>query len=136
MIAILGLIFPIIGQGFSAVAAYFGKKQDVLLEGVKTSLGTDVQLGQSTLDAKVKVEGIKSAQNAWIGAKIIAGSAGELTVFYYGSIVLDSMFHFGWNIAKLPAPWDQYAWIILSSFIVVSPVAPVLSATTAWLGRR
>ena len=60
---------------------------------------------------------------------LASGLEAELT------IVLDSMFHFGWDIAKLPSPWDQYAWIILSSFIIVSPVAPVLSATSAWLGR-
>jgi hypothetical protein len=136
VIALLGLILPALGNFFPALFGYLGKKQDITLAGAQSAMGADVAITQAALNAQIQTSQLKSVQNTWIGAKIIAGTAGELSALYYGAIVLDSIFHLGWNIAKLPAPWDGYAWIILSSFIVVSPVAPVLSATTAWLGRR
>jgi hypothetical protein len=136
MIAILGLILPALGNFLTPLFNYLGKKQDVTLAGAQSAIGADAAMNQAILNAQVQAEQIKATQNAWIGPKIIACTAGELSLIYYGSIVLDSMFKFGWEIDKLPAPWDQYSWVILSSFIVVSPVAPVLSATSAWLGRR
>lgn len=137
MIAIIqaiisGVIGPIIGPLFG----WLNKKQDVNLEGFKTGAGIDLEAYKAFLGAQAQANALKASSNTWLGARVIAFSAGELSAVYFGSIVFDSMFHFGWNIAKLPAPWDEYAWIILSSFIIVSPVAPVLSATTVWLGRR
>ena len=136
MFAILGLLIPALGSFLTPLFGYLGKKQDVTLTGAQAAMVADTEVGKTLINAQVETQQIKAAHNDWIGPKIIACAAGELSAFYYGSIVLDSMFHFGWNIAKLPAPWDGYAWIILSSFIIVSPVAPVLSATTAWLTKR
>jgi hypothetical protein len=136
MTAILGLILPALGSFFTPLFNYLGKKQDVTLTGAQSAMGADVAISQAVLNAQIQADQIRAANNNWIGPKIIACTAGELSVLYYGSIVLDSMFHLDWDVAKLPSPWDQYAWIILSSFIIVSPVAPVLSATSAWLGRR
>ncbi len=135
MIAILGLILPALGNFLTPLFSFLTAQQNVTLAGAQTARTTDAAINQAVLNAQIHADQIKVANNNWIGPKIIAGTAGELSALYYGSIVLDSMFHFGWDIAKLPSPWDQYAWIILSSFIIVSPVAPVLSATSAWLGR-
>jgi hypothetical protein len=126
----------VVGNLFPALFGYLGKKQDVTLSGAQSAMGADVNLSKMYLDAQIQAEQVKVSQNAWIGPKIIACAAGELSLIYYGSIVLDSMFHLGWAIEKLPEPWAGYSWIILSSFIVVSPVAPVLSATATWLARK
>jgi hypothetical protein len=136
MIAILGLILPVLGSFLTPLLNYFGKKQDVTLAGAQSAMTTDAAINQAVLNAQIQADQIKAANNNWIGPKIIACTAGELSVLYYGAIILDSMFHFGWNIAKLPAPWDGYAWVILSSFIIVAPTAPALSATMAWLTKR
>ncbi len=136
MLAILGLILPAIGSFFTPLFTFLNKKQDVLLSGAQSAMTADTAMNQAYLNAQIQADQIKAAANAWIGPKIIACTAGELSVLYYGSIVLDSMFHLHWNIAKLPTPWDSYAWVILSSFIIVSPIAPVMSATTAWLTKR
>ena len=65
----------------------------------------------------------------------IAFGAGATVLSYFTAIVCDSMFHLGWEIAKLPAPWDGYAWVILQSFVVMTPAKPLISATAVWLGR-
>jgi hypothetical protein len=136
LIALLGLLLPAFGSILTPLFGWLNKKQDVTLSGAQSAMGADVTLSKAYLDAQIQAEQIKVANNQWIGPKIIACAAGELSLIYYGAIVLDSMFKFGWAIDKLPAPWDSYSWIILSSFIVVSPVAPVLSATATWLGRK
>ena len=104
MIAILGLILPALGNLFPALFTYLGKKQDINLSGAQSAMGADVELGKATLAAQIQAEQIKAANNAWIGPKIIACLAGELCVFYFGAIVLDSVFHMGRAIAKLPPP--------------------------------
>jgi len=136
MLALLGIILPALGSFLTPLFTYLGKKQDVTLSGAQSAMTADTAMNQAYFNAQIQADQIKAAANAWIGPKIIACTAGELCVLYFGSIVLDSMFHFGWNISKLPAPWDGYAWVILSSFIIVSPLAPVASATTAWLTKR
>ena len=136
MIALLGLLLPALGGIVAPLFGWLNKKQDVTLSGAQSAMGADVNLSKAYLDAQIQAEQIKVANNQWIGPKIIACAAGELSLIYYGAIVLDSMFKFGWAIDKLPEPWAGYSWIILSSFIVVSPVAPVLSATATWLGRK
>ncbi len=85
-------------------------------------MGTDVDLGNAALQTKIRVEQVKATQNAWIGPELIARLAGEVTVIYCAAIVLDSIGHFGGQIAKLLVTWEGNSWIILSSFIVVSPV--------------
>lgn len=136
MIALLGLILPTLGSLLTPLFTYLGLKQNVALAGAQASMTADAAMNQALLNAQIQADQIKATSINWIGAKIIAGTAGEFSALYYCSIVLDSMFHFGWDIARLPTPWDQYAWLILSSFLIVSPVAPVLTATSAWLGRR
>lgn len=136
MIALLGLILPALGSLLTPLFTYLGLKQNATLAGAQAAVTADAVMNQALLNAQIQADQIKATSNNWIGAKIIAGTAGEFSALYYGSIVLDSMFHFGWDIARLPSPWDQYAWLILSSFLIVSPIAPVLSATSAWLGRR
>ncbi|WP_419913370.1 hypothetical protein [Hoeflea sp.] len=38
---------------------------------------------------------------------------------WFAAVVADSLFHFAWNVAALPAPLDQWAgWIVTSLFLV------------------
>ncbi|WP_136661699.1 hypothetical protein [Nitratireductor sp. XY-223] len=38
---------------------------------------------------------------------------------WFSAVVADSLFHFTWNVAALPAPLDQWAgWIVSSLFLV------------------
>ncbi len=136
MLAILGLILPALGSFFTPLFTYLGKKQDVTLTGAQSAMAADSAISQTYLNAQIQADQIKAANNTWIGAKIIAFLAGEITVIYYGAIVADSVYFHCECIQKMPKVWEDHAWIILSSFILVSPVAPILSATNAWLTRR
>jgi hypothetical protein len=114
MIALLSLILPALyklGSGaIGGLFAYLTNKQTV-----------QGQVDQASLAAQVSTNQSKSQWLTSVGPMIVSCAAGEICVLYFGSIVLDSMFHFGWGISKLPPPFDQYFWVILSSFIITTP---------------
>ena len=102
-----------LGSGaLSGLFGYLTNKQNV-------QLGED----QASLSALVATNRAKAQWLTSLGPMIVSCTAGEICVFYFGSIVFDSMFHFGWGISKLPPPFDQYFWVILSAFIITTPFA-------------
>jgi len=127
-----GIISPIV-TAWSNIKTQQLKSQ---VEGFKSAVGGDVELGQAFLSAQLETNKLKLAQQASPGMRWITIGAGTIVLIYFGAIVLDSIGHFGWAIAKLPPPWDGYAWIILQSFVVLTPAQPILSATAAWIARR
>jgi len=135
---IWSIITSIVNGIFGPLLGYLNKKQDVTLEGFKAASADDRAATQAYLVALNEVNKIKATQQQTSPLfALITFTAGAFSVAYFGSIVLDSMFHLGWKIDKLPAPWDGYIWIILQSFVVITPAMPLISATSAWLrGKR
>jgi hypothetical protein len=102
-----------LGSGaLSGLFGYLKNKQNV-------QLAED----QASLSAQVATNQAKAQWLASFGPMIVSCTVGEICVIYFGSIVIDSMFHFGWGISKLPPPFDQYFWMILSAFIITTPFA-------------
>lgn len=139
MFAALGSILSSVINGILApLFTYLGKKQDITLEGFKAASADDRAVYKDYLVALNEVNKIKASQqqtSPWFA--LITFTAGAFSVAYFGSIVIDSMFHLGWEIAKLPSPWDSYVWVVLQSFVVITPAMPLISATSAWLrGKR
>ena len=110
-------LFKTLAGAPSAISAYLTNRQNSQLA------QTQAELAAITATDQARAQWLTA-----IGPMIVACTAGELCVIYFGSIVLDSIFHFGWQIAKLPAPWDGYSWIILSSFFLSSPIMAVTSS--------
>jgi hypothetical protein len=55
-------------------------------------------------------------------------------VIHFGAIVLDSTFHLGWNIAKLPPPYEGYEQAIILSFFIARPFEKVARVFAAGRG--
>jgi hypothetical protein len=108
---VMPLLFKTLANVPSGISAYLSIRQNAQLA------KTQAELSAITATNQARAQWLTA-----IGPMIVACTAGELCVIYFGSIVLDSMLHCGWQIAKLPAPWDGYAWIILSSFCLSSPI--------------
>ncbi len=137
MFAIIGgLLNSVIGGILNPIFAYLGKKQDVGLASYQAMTAAQQAEYLAYVQAIANANATKMQQqehNPWI-AKVSA-LCGFFAVAYFGSIVLDSMFHFGWGISKLPPPWDDRIWVILQSLIVITPAMPVASAFSAWLRK-
>lgn len=53
-----------------------------------------------------------------------------------GAVCLDSVFHFGWNIAKLPPPYDNMQYSILLSYFLAGPITSLGKGILYHLGRK
>jgi hypothetical protein len=135
-IAIGSLVEKIVAGIAAPLLGYLGKRQEVQLDGFRNATGFDLDAYKAALDAQIETSRIRAAANAWIGARIITMVAGLPAAVHFGAVMLDSTFRFGWGVAKVPAPYDQYEWAIVQSFFVVAPAMPLVAATAAWLSRK
>lgn len=87
MITLISLLMTTIGK-----CSWLNKKRDTNLAGAKAALGTDLKIAKTTLQVNFQIGQLKAMQNNWIGAKIIAGTAGELSAIHYGSIIHSTQF--------------------------------------------
>lgn len=111
MIAILGIVFNTLSPLISSVMNYFTAKSNnaVLTNG--QNVGADVALAQAQLNAAIEQQKLAASQRAqlaqsrwtvWMLPEVFG-----LCSLHFGAIILDSTFHFNWQIAKLPAPYDD-----------------------------
>lgn len=133
MIAIIGLVLSTIGNVFPSLFAFLGKQTDAQLAGFQTATSADAAAYQAYLTAQTAANATKASQ--WIGFKILASFAIEISLIYYGRIVWVSIFHDG-VVDKMPGQWDTAAWVIIQSVIIVTPTIPVWNAVSSWLNRK
>lgn len=65
--------------------------------------------------ARMAAKEIRLATKDFWETRLAVALASVPTAFHYAAIVLDSTYHFGWNIAPLPEPFNEYEAIILLS---------------------
>jgi hypothetical protein len=117
------------------------QRANIDLEGFKTGAGFDTEAYKAWLAAIVEINNAKLAANAWWGAKLIILAAGLPCAVHLAAVILDSMPFYGhavgqWNVARPPAPYDQYQRDIVLSFFIIAPAMPLISAASQWLGRK
>ena len=125
------LLVKLFGSGIvQAVLAYLNKRSD---NGVLTNsqnVTGDVTVAQAQLTAYVEERKVVAQERAdqhlspWTAWMI--PTAFGLCMIHFGAIVLDSTFRFNWQVAKLPAPYDQMEWSIVMAVIGVAGIAPTV----------
>jgi hypothetical protein len=111
MLAILGIVFNAVGPLVSSVMNYFTAKSNnaVLTNG--QNVGADVSVAQAQIAAQVEVRKLAASERAqlaesawtvWMLPEVFA-----LCSLHFAAIIIDSIFHLNWQIAKLPAPFDD-----------------------------
>ncbi len=71
-------------------------------------------------------------QGWWVTAMIRPAFAWPI-VIWCGAVVADSLFHFSWNVAALPAPLDEWAgWIVAAYFLT----RPIEKGVRSYLHRK
>jgi hypothetical protein len=112
------------GGVIEQVAGVLNKRADTqaLTHGQDTVAATQIVASQMQAEIEARKEQRAfSSEHGWIvtffAIPIIA---------HVWAIVLDSIFHLNWAIAKLPAPFDEYEGKIILAFFVVVPAASVV----------
>jgi hypothetical protein len=136
MIALVGLLVTTVGNVFPSLFGWLNKKTDANLTGFQTAAGTDEAAYKAYLDAQAQANAAKV--NQWLGFKILASFAIEISLIYYGSIVWVSIVHphVEGTVDQLPAQWNTAALVFIQSVIVITPTVPLWNAVSAWLNRK
>lgn len=123
-----GFLVKLLGSRIVApVVAYLSKRSDntVLTNGQNVTADTTVagaQFAAYVEERKViAAERARLAESLWTAWMIPTAFA--LCLLHFGAIVLDSTFLFGWQVAKLPAPYDAMENAIVLSVIGVAGVS-------------
>jgi hypothetical protein len=126
-----GLVSGVIQPLFT----YLGNAQNISLAEFQAQTAEQQAAYLAYLNATATANALKAQQeNSPFG--IITFAAGFFACAYFVSIVLDSMFHLHWKIDALPPPWDQYVWVILQSFVIITPTMPLISSASAWIKAK
>lgn len=115
----------VVGRVFDAL----DKKQDANSEIAKGLL-------QNEMDARAVAAKIRLATATFWEMRVMTGVIGISISAHFASVVLDSMFHFGWKIAKLPGLWDEWEGAIILSLFGLSLATKGLNAVTTIFLRR
>lgn len=109
---------------------YLGKKTDANVLKNQAGITGDIAVNQAALTAYIEERKVIAAEKAKLSESLwtvwMIPTAFLFAIAHFAAIVLDSMLHLGWAIAKLPAPYDQLQWTIIGSVIGVSGISGVI----------
>ena len=126
----LGFLVRFLGDGIlSRVVGYLEKKQDADTARDGNARDVAVEALKAEIAARqAAAEIVKAEQGWWVTAMIRPAFAYPLAL-WWAAVIFDSIFHFGWKIAALPAPLSEWAgWIVLSFFVT----RPFEKAVRSW----
>lgn len=129
-----GLILNALTGGFAdKLFAFLNKRADAL---------TDEQRQEATERRQIRenVQAIRMATAGYWEMRVMTFLIAAPFAVHLWAVTLDTVFGFGWRIAKFPPPFDQWEGAILLSFFgvsaAVSSVKAIAGALTIRLPRR
>ncbi|WP_319530834.1 hypothetical protein [uncultured Cohaesibacter sp.] len=104
------------------VLSYFERQVDGLTE--RTKIGAQVTIEEIRADvaARNAARDIVIAEQGWWLTAMIRPLFAYPTGAYYGAVIADSLFHFKWDVAKLPDPIGDWAGWIVGAYFVTRPI--------------
>lgn len=110
--------------------AYLDKKTDASVSINQANVSGDVAVNQAALTAFVEerkvVAGVRAADQQSRWTCWMLPTAFALCMVHFGAILLDSTFLFGWEVAKLPTPYDNMEWQIVATAVGFSGVNTIV----------
>ena len=110
------------GGVLDRLLAHFEKKQDTALERDKLVATVSVEEIKAEIETrKLQAQLIQVEQGWWVTALMRPFLFYPLAA-HYVAVVGDSMFHFSWDVDRLPAPMDEWQGTILLSLFLSRPL--------------
>ena len=108
------------------IIGYLEKKE--LNDVEKAKLGATVAVEQ--LKAEVETRKLQKElivqENGWLVTRWIIPFIVYPLAIHLNAVILDSIFHLDWKIAKLPSPMDEWQGAIILSYFLVAKYRRVL----------
>lgn len=126
---------PVFDKLLGGLAEFLQKRASDDLARFQAGVAADTQIALSQVNAQIEARKLQAqivqADRGWWVTSWIRPLIVYPCVFHFGAIVLDSTFHLGWSIAKLPPPYDGYEQAIILSFFIARPFEKVARVFTA-----
>ena len=124
------------GGVLDRLLTFFEQKQLSEVERDKVAATVAVESIKAEIETrKLQKELIASESGWWVTAWIRPIIIYPLA-FHLNAVILDSVFHLGWNIAKLPSPMDQWQGSIILSYFLARPVEKIGRSVVAYFRGR
>lgn len=95
----------------------------------------EIKILEAEQDARRQAAQIRRETAGHIEVRLAVGIIGLATAAHYAAVVADSIFIFSWNVAKLPAPMDQWEGAIILSFFGLQGAVGIGSAIIRRIGK-
>lgn len=129
---------PVFDKLLAGVAGYLQQRANSDLARFQAGVSADTQIALSRVQAEIETRKLQAqiieADRGWWVTSWIRPLIVYPCVLHFGAIVLDSTFHLGWSIAKLPPPYDGYEQAIILSFFIARPFEKVARVFAAGRG--
>ena len=118
------------------IIGYLEKKE--LNDVEKAKLGATVAVEQ--LKAEVETRKLQKElivqENGWLVTRWIIPFIVYPLAIHLNAVILDSIFHLDWKIAKLPSPMDEWQGAIILSYFLVAPVSSIGKNFISYLRKK
>lgn len=142
---IIGWLLPLLGNGvLKPVLDYLNARQDVDLEKFRTAVGADRDVLLAQLQAEIAANATRAAMASmffgwwltrWVMGILLACAAAHQCAVFLDSMCWATALHphggCGFGIPKLPAPYDDREWLLISTLFGIQQVPNAIAA----LGR-
>jgi hypothetical protein len=134
------LLFSLVTGGFSKAADTYRdvKYAQIEKETATNNVVRDIQLKRLDNEEKQQqnAKEIRLATKDFWEIRLTVGIIAFVSALHYAAIVFDSIYHFGWAIAELPDPFNDYEIVILLSFFGYGTVKSGINAVIVAILRK
>ena len=124
------------GGVLDRLLAHFEKRQDTGLERDKLVATLTVEEIKAEIETRKLQKELREIEAGWWVTRWISPFIVYPLAIHLNAVIIDSIFRFSWDVAKLPSPIDEWQGAILLSFFLVRPVESFGRSFMDYLRRR
>ncbi|KZL25659.1 hypothetical protein [Pseudovibrio sp. Ad37] len=123
------------GGALDRVLSHLEKRADSDNERERISAGLAAEELKAELESRRAARDIVLAEQGWWVTAMIRPAFAWPIVIHSGAIVADSLFHFEWDVAKLPDPLGTWAGWIVGAYFLTRPFEKAIRGAFARRAR-
>ena len=134
---LFGKVLSFLGGGILDKAlGYLSKRTDAETERQRIQKDVVIEHVRAEMAAREGAKEIRLATAGFWEMRMITAIVAGCAALHYAAVTLDTVFAFGWRIAKYPSPMDEWEATILLSFFGVQAIGGSVKAIAAAVAVR
>lgn len=113
-------------KALDRILSFFERQADRMTERAKIGAKVAIEEIRAEVASRRAARDIVIAEQGWWVTALIRPLFAYPTITYYSAVIADSIFHFSWDVAKLPDPVGTWAGWIIGGYFISRPVEKVV----------